>query len=250
MQQYWIGTGESAREVSLPPAEDDVLPGIKWGRADMLDTAAYWALQCHAEDNPLHGFTSSNGSLLDEIGFCLLGGFGITAELNIAAFDRLADANAFDLSRAMSEDDIRQLLSEPLLVEGSFRRYRFPNQRAVRLCAMRRRLTGLQLDELGILEVRTILRQIDGIGPKTAAWIIRNHFGSDDVAILDIHVIRACSRLSLFPAEVRLPRDYEPLEQLFISFARAMNVRPAVLDAVMWIDMRQVRQSTPRLALH
>ena len=52
----------------------------------MLDTPAYWALRCLVEESPLHGFTSTNGSLIDEIGFCLLGGFGITAELNSAAF--------------------------------------------------------------------------------------------------------------------------------------------------------------------
>jgi len=248
VQRYWIGRGDSAREICLPEPESEVLAGLSWGRADALDTAAYWALRCMAEDNPLHGFSSSSGSLVEEIGFCLLGGFGITAELNAAAFDRLKAANVFSVSASISEQRIRALLLEPLQVNGRPHRYRFPNQRARRLHAMRCKLLGVDIEELPIADVSTILRDIPGIGPKTASWIIRNHFGSDDVAILDVHVIRACSRLRLFPEQIKLPRDYDLLEEKFISFARAIEVRPAVLDAVMWTDMRNEPRSYRRLA--
>jgi thermostable 8-oxoguanine DNA glycosylase len=214
----------------------------------MLDTPAYWALRCLADDNPLHGFTSSTGSLIEEIGFCLLGGFGITAELNSAAFDRLRSSGVFDLSRNISEESIRKLLAEPLELRGRRQKYRFPNQRAARLTAMRRSIHGIDLEQMPRSWVTALLRNIPGIGPKTAAWIIRNHFDSDEVAILDVHVIRACRRLRLFPERVVLPRDYESLQQRFLSFANALNVRPAVLDAVMWTEMRSERKSNRRLA--
>lgn len=248
MQRYWIGSGDSAQEIILPPADSEVVHGVRWGRADMLDTAAYWALRCTIEEQPLHGFTSESGSLIEEIGFCLLGGFGITAELNDAAFRRLKAANVFDLQAEISEEYIKDLLLEPLSVLGRMQRYRFPNQRASRLSSMRNRLFGTDLERMPLTWIETALRDVPGIGPKTAAWIIRNHFGSDHVAILDVHVIRACARLRLFPEKITLPRDYGKLQEKFLSFARALNVRPAVLDAVMWSDMRTERRSLRSLA--
>ncbi len=44
--------------------------------------------------------------------------------------------------------------------------------------------------------------------------------------------------MSVFPSEVRLPKDYYVLESLFISFAKAIDVRASLLDAVMWLEMR------------
>ena len=41
------------------------------------------------------------------------------------------------------------------------------------------------------LSLREFLLQLHGIGYKTASWIVRNFTGSDDVAIVDIHLRRA-----------------------------------------------------------
>lgn len=75
-------------------------------------------------------------------------------------------------------------------------------------------------------------------GPKTASWIVRNLRGSDEVAILDVHVIRACRAMNLFPDVVSLPRDYDGLEARFLSFADRIGVKPSLLDAVMWTEVR------------
>lgn len=252
VQTFWIGTGDAAKEIHLPSPETEVLPGILWGRGEMLDTAAYWALRCMTEDNPLHGFISANACIVKEIGFCLLGGFGVKAEINGAAFERLDQAGVFELSEHITESGIRDLLIQPLLIAGRPHRYRFPNQRARRIASMRNHLSTVDLNGLSGAELKEALLRVNGIGPKTAAWIIRNHFDSDEVAILDVHVVRACARLQLFPASISLPRDYEPLEAKFLMFAHALEVRPAILDAVMWQDMRGINSSprTNRLASH
>jgi thermostable 8-oxoguanine DNA glycosylase len=78
-----------------------------------------------------------------------------------------------------------------------------------------------------------------GIGPKTASWIVRNWYDSDDVAILDVHIVRAGQIAGVFPRTAALPRDYYVLEDLFLRFARAIEVRPSALDAKMWSQMRQ-----------
>lgn len=238
MQEYWVGVGESAQQVQLPSAEWEIMPGIKWGRAETPDTPAYWAIQCRLEENPLHGYINSSGNLVEEIGFCLLGGFGITAEINEAAFTRLRAEGVFDLEAIWAEKDIRGLLTQPLDVQGRMVRYRFPNQRAKRISNMRKRLCLSTFDGLSEEELLSALSKLDGIGPKTAAWIVRNHCASDKVAILDIHVIRACKRIGIFPEEIKLPRDYSKLQETFLDFADQLQIRASVLDAVMWKDMR------------
>jgi thermostable 8-oxoguanine DNA glycosylase len=44
--------------------------------------------------------------------------------------------------------------------------------------------------------------------------------------------------MSLVPEAVSLPKDYFVLEQRFLDFAKAINVRSSVLDAVIWAEMR------------
>jgi thermostable 8-oxoguanine DNA glycosylase len=90
------------------------------------------------------------------------------------------------------------------------------------------------------LAFRRHLMRIPGIGPKTASWITRNWLGSDEVAILDIHIIRAGLLIGLFDRSMRVPRDYEALERRFLEFCGALGARPSLLDAVMWRAMRNI----------
>ncbi|GHC52373.1 hypothetical protein GCM10007315_13560 [Gemmobacter tilapiae] len=71
------------------------------------------------------------------------------------------------------------------------------------------------------------------------------------MAILDIHILRACWYMGLFEFGISLPRDYARLEQRFLEFSSALGNPPSVLDAIMWDDMRAggsrlVRSHVPR----
>lgn len=239
MQEVWIGFGEAARLIELPDAEAEVMPGVLWGLPCSPSTPAYWAALCRSrDDSDAERFVDRNETLLEAVGFCLLGGFGIRYEVNMAAFERLRLHGTFDADTDMDEQAIRQLLAAPLRIDGRPIRYRFPNQRARRLALMRKRLAASDLGSLSDLELRRELQSIEGVGPKTASWIVRNLAGSDEVAILDVHVLRACRAMALFPSDVRLPRDYDGLERRFLEFARRIGVRPSMLDAVMWSEVR------------
>jgi thermostable 8-oxoguanine DNA glycosylase len=80
--------------------------------------------------------------------------------------------------------------------------------------------------------------ELPGIGPKTASWIARNWLGTDEVAILDVHVLRAGTMMGLFPKNYRMPRDYVFLEERFLALANALNVKASFLDAIIWREMR------------
>lgn len=239
MQQVWVGRGERARQLELPDESEEVMPGIRWGSPSDPDAPAYWAARCNMPDEvEEEAFVNADDSLLEAVGFCLLGGFGIRYEVNVAAYLRLKAHDVFDPVRDVAEEHVRDLLLTPLLVAGRPIRYRFPNQRARRLVGMRNELRDPGIGHLPALELRERLQRIEGVGPKTASWIVRNLRGSDEVAILDVHVIRACRAMTLFSPEARLPQDYGRLEQRFLAFARKIGVRASLLDAVMWTETR------------
>ena len=86
-------------------------------------------------------------------------------------------------------------------------------------------------------QLREWLIQLPGIGPKTASWVARNWMDADDVAILDIHIMRVGQAINLFPRNFTVERHYTELEALFLAFSRALDVRPSELDAVVWYEM-------------
>lgn len=243
MQLVWAGVGDNAHRLILPDPEEPVMERIAWGRPEEPMTPAYWAVRCGWEDADQPAFVSEGGSLIEEAAFCLLGGFGITYEVNAAAFNRLKADGAFRAGATREESWILERLLEPLDIAGRRIKYRFPRQRARRLAAMLERLNGIDATAFSALELRDFLQALDGIGPKTASWIVRNIFGSDEVAILDVHVIRACTAMQVFPEQASLPKDYEALERRFLEFASAIRVRASVLDAVMWTEMRAGRSA-------
>jgi len=67
--------------------------------------------------------------------------------------------------------------------------------------------------------------------------------GSDQVAILDIHVVRAGLLMKLFSPEDDVSKDYPRMEARFVSFSQALGVPTSDLDALMWGMMR----ATPKL---
>jgi len=237
-QEAWVGSGATARLIRLPAQDTEVIPGVRWGAPDIFNTPAYWAVRCEWPD-AVPDFSSGASTLIMEVGFCLLGGFGIKYEVNAAAFERL-DANGCfeECGAGLSEEEIRDLLLEPLAIGDRTIRYRFPNQRAKRLFRMRQAILGCDLRDISASDLRNRLLAIEGIGPKTASWIVRNCLGSDEVAIIDVHLLRACRAMNLFPDQSRLPQDYAFLERRFLEFSSALAVRPSLLDAIIWSEVR------------
>jgi N-glycosylase/DNA lyase len=225
-------------------SDEEVLPGVRWGRPDEVFTPAYWA-DLASRSSKADGFSRVRSQLRREVFFCLLGGFGVKAEVNKAAFNRLAKAGIFKPGRYPSSEEIEPLLRQPLNISGRRLRYRFPRQRAQRIAVAAQYVDSGSPPENDAHELRAWLLRIPGIGMKTASWIVRNHLGSDAVAILDVHIVRVCQMMNLFDGDLRLPKDYERLERLFLEFAKAIEVPSSLLDAIMW---REVRAVGPLLA--
>ena len=223
----------------LPPRNEELLQGIAWGRYDKALTPAFWAGQAWLLGTDLGPLNYRLGnSLAEETAACLLGGFGIPAETGIAAFHRLQKAGILD--GTPSESEIKSYLVRPIRINGRSTHYRFPNQKARYLAGCLRALQSSPFTPENDLELRDFLLGLPGIGQKTASWITRNWLNSDNVAILDIHVVRACIAAGVFPTDARPENSYLELETRYLAFSKALNVKPSILDNIIWQVMRQL----------
>ncbi len=236
---YWVNDTERRRE--LPDANEPVVPGICWGDHWNLFTPAYWVSQLWMSDldGKAHSPYRAQGSLAEELVFCLLGGYGITAELAMAAFKACRDADLIANLNASTENWV-EVLRRPLEVGGRNIHYRYPNQKAIYLADAMKCVRNKQIDPQGGRALRDSLLRVRGVGPKTAGWVARNYLDADDVAILDIHIVRAGVLCDLFTPEQKVERQYFEMEAQYINLCHAMNVRPAVLDCLIWDQMRTV----------
>jgi len=246
MPQFTYLTGDDTQTVDMPAPTYEVIPGVQWGDPCALFTPAYWYTQFLMrqgnEDCPRSHRVGS--TFEEELTVCLLGGYGIPAEVGLAAFDRLKDEG---IIRALSADCIllEQLLREPLNVGGRSVRYRFWRQKARYLAAAYAVLQETNLPMQDAVLLRNTLMQIPGIGSKTASWIVRNWLGSNEVAILDIHIVRAGMLARVFSPTDCVTRHYLKMERRFVAFASAVLVPTSDLDALIWATMR----TTPRLVM-
>ncbi|MER0240076.1 hypothetical protein [Fulvimarina sp. MAC8] len=227
----------TARERRSPDAE--VVPGVAWGRSGWVGSPAYWSMLAATEDPADDYVRRDDSPLHHEVAFCLLGGFGIRMEVNEAAYAACLGRGLLDPGRRPAAAEVEAVLSTPLEVGARTVRYRFPRQRSGRLAQALRAIEDSPPPTDTPRRFRDALMEVPGIGPKTASWIARNWMGADDVAILDIHVLRAGFAMNLFPANATLPGDYDALENRFLAFAAAIGVRPSLLDAVIWREMRR-----------
>lgn len=238
-----IGPGGSVSTLELPAAATGVGDRrLSWGDACVPATPAYWAAQTWMWSLAAPDHFRLGRTLEEELLACMLGGHGMPAEVGLAAYERLRAAMHASPAYLRDRDGVRAMLAEPLRVRGRQVRYRFANQKADYVADAFSRLADIDPDA-GDRKLRDDLTRLRGVGPKTASWVLRNLRGSDEVAILDVHILRAGSTLGIFAEGNRVERDYLPMEEAYLDFARAIGARASILDSVIWMTMRQLPSS-------
>ena len=242
MQRFCFLSGEHIVERYLPCPKAEILPGVPWGRVDELFTVAYWrGLYWMREVEKPSARHRLGETLNEEVVACILGGHGIPAEIALAAFERLRDRGL--IARGFpTVDEVCLCLREPLNVRGRQVSYRFWRRKSEQVAAALSDLNSNPPIVSG-RALRDHLTGLPGVGLKTASWIVRNWQGANDVAILDIHIVRAGRLMGLFSAQDRADTGYMSMESRFLQLAKRMSVSPANLDSLIWSTMR----ASPRL---
>ena len=245
-QRHIILTNTGRMERDFPPEASKVGKGsLTWGRVEEIGSPAYWCAQAWSweMEHPQHYRFGT--TLAEEVLACMLGGYGIPAEVGLAAYRRLRLEMHKCRDQMNDPDRIRTHLREPLHVSGRQVRYRFAEQKAIRIAgalSMMHRIDDTAPDR----RLRDELTGLPGIGLKTASWIVRNWRGSDDVCILDVHILRAGRALGIFDARWTIERHYRTMEEAYLAFADGIGARASILDSVMWITTRQLRTAALR----
>lgn len=199
---------------------------------------------------------ASERNLWYELSCCLLSS-QVPYTLAIAATDAI-DRNGSMLEETVDttslEPVLAQILSEPLVIGGRRRAYRFPTMRASQLAATRTAVTQASGTLESLLasfkdptDARSwLVANAPGIGPKQASMFLRNIGISYDLAILDRHVLNYMTALNIYPEKKRLISglvNYRRHEDVLITYAQKMGVKVGLLDWAIWIVMRAVQSS-------
>lgn len=214
-----------------------------------LYTTPYWQLQYELyRDSFKHCVSKSRRSIIEEIVSCLLGGYGFKSELGWAAFSRFAERGL--IREGVTYDEVYSALITPFVVCGRQTCYRFPQQKAHYVYSFLNRSDLKSIPETNDMALRNWLLNVKGIGPKTASWITRNYLGSDNVAIIDIHIYRAGVLTGFISPGLDISRDYYEIERSFIDYCQRINVCPSIMDIIMWSNMKHTHNIALSLINH
>ena len=199
---------------------------------------------------------SSEFELWNELMSCILGS-QVPYEVAKAASERIRATRLFSccdaLSPLMLERSLMMLLLEPLEVGGIRRRYRFPVMRSRQLTAafVAVRQPGQSISEQvfsgeDAKEIRAALvSRIPGLGPKQASMFLRNIGQSQNLAVLDSHVLRFMHAVGLLrerPSPPTTLKTYEVFERVLGVFCQELGYAVGHVDRAIWIVMRVARR--------
>jgi N-glycosylase/DNA lyase len=153
-----------------------------------------------------------------------------------------------------SENLIAEELSKPLYLpvklDGSGRRYRFPNVRAKNIVQAARllfsekllisRLLALHYSETTVRDI--LVAKISGIGLKEGSHFLRDIGYSNNLAIIDSHVTSFLAEINAISrAKVKMINrsTYFKLERILQKMCKEHNISLSAFDMAVWRYMRK-----------
>ena len=241
MQKAFCFKGEKEYSFNIPDENDKVFETIRWGKFEEFFTPAYWLAQTwffELNEDPSLNYKLGE-TFIEEVVACLLGGYGIPSEVGSAKFYQFKQSNI--LSRKnVSLYDIEQIMFLPIVIDGKERKYRFAKQKSKYIHDALNKLIYLDEEKYSDIELRNMLLNINGIGLKTASWIVRNYRSSDNIAILDIHLYRAGLLAGFYSKNDKVEKHYFEMERKFVTFCKNIGIETSKLDAVIWRTMKEL----------
>ncbi len=189
--------------------------------------------------------TAASADIEHELLFCILGGHGVSYELARSAAFRLRQLDVFAVDwdpqalQVRVREELNEAQFQPARKNGSLRRYRFPTRKAAHVAAAaswvkkRRPLAELLRGIESEHRRRELMCQCPGVGLKSASWLLRNAGLAENLAVIDVHVLRALASSGRING-VRLPQDYLAIEGKFLDWCSELEAPPAAMDLLLW----------------
>lgn len=212
------------------------LSDLDWAEAGKRFTKSFWEVQYHLDDTSPRDYCLGS-TLQEEVVACLLGGYGMKAELGLLAFHRIKNLRL--IRSGSTQAEIEEAISAPFRLNGKEVHYRFSRQKAKYIFWFLQRDDLDEMEQLCGSRLRERLLTVKGIGPKTASWIARNYGNCEDVAIVDIHIYRAGRLAGFVNREWDIQKDYYKIEESFLDFCHSINALPSKMDSIMWNQMKE-----------
>lgn len=164
----------------------------------------------------------------------------------------LLDSPTQRFSKEKYERTLRDLLSKPLFNTGNLKKgqkYRFYVTRSNyiaetiwRLKENNYTLKGFLASYKLVKEARLeLIKLVKGFGPKQASHFLRNIGFSENIAVLDTHILHYLNLHGLIKNRIRQVSNlkiYEMVEQLLIDFIRKFEFPSYCVDQAIWIVIR------------
>ncbi len=193
-----------------------------------------------------------------ELIICILGS-GVRYEVCLGYANCIKSKNLVSKKKVLNHNEETKFLLEKLLSSpvksyfnnATYKKYRYPNRGSDHLS----RAFYNIYSEYGSLNTlinsvtssfelrRELIKLCPGIGPKQSSHFIKNIGYTDEVAILDRHILKY---LELYDGNEICRKQigkidyYERIEQDFISIASKFEYSVSVVDQSMWFIMREL----------
>lgn len=200
----------------------------------------------------------SEHELWQELCLCILSS-NVPYELAQSAFFHLMDIGYLRLEWITRTSNSQKLIAEelsrpiylPKKLDGSCRRYRFPNARSKNIYQAAKtvfsdegwlsKLLGNSSSERAARD--SLVVHIAGIGLKEASHFLRNIRYSKQLAIIDSHVISFLKKIEVIPernVKTMTPKIYLDLESRLQEICEEYGLNLSIFDMAIWRYMRRV----------
>lgn len=194
----------------------------------------------------------TENELWQELCLCILSS-NVPYELARSAFFHLTEKGYLQLDWVASVSNSQRLIADelakpiylPKKIDGSFRRYRFPNSRSKNIFQAAKVvssdngwLSKLLANSSSEEEARDLLVvHIPGFGLKEASHFLRNIRYSHQLAIIDTHVLSFLIKIGVVAqteVETITPKTYIKLERKLQEICRKYRLNLSVFDMAIW----------------
>lgn len=197
----------------------------------------------------------TESELVYELLLCILGS-GVRYEVAISYATAISSSECLSKNHINNPSKIEKDISSILNGEvenywggKTYKRYRYPNVRASYIsksyCNIIGQFGSLKLFLRGGASPSEIRREIvqrcPGVGPKQASHFLKNVGYSDELAILDRHIVKymeLSKHTNVSSYQLGRLDKYEDIESQYISAVKDFKYPVAIVDQAMWFVMR------------